>query len=98
MVAETKEVVVTETSTTRSRGAGRSAGSRTGNPLARFFGGIALFIRQVLDEMRKVVWPTRQELINYTAVVLVFIVLIMAYVVGLDQVFQRAVSWVFGSA
>ena len=94
MVAETKEVVVTETSTTRSRGAGRSSGSRSGNP----FGRIALFIRQVLDEMRKVVWPTRQELINYTAVVLVFIVLIMAYVVGLDQVFQRAVSWVFGSA
>ncbi|MDE9365179.1 preprotein translocase subunit SecE [Luteipulveratus sp. YIM 133132] len=91
---------MTETSTTRSRGTGRrgSRGARQGNPLARLFGRIALFVRQVLDEMRKVVWPTRQELINYTAVVLVFIVLIMLYVVGLDQVFQRAVSWVFGSS
>ncbi|AKU17845.1 preprotein translocase subunit SecE [Luteipulveratus mongoliensis] len=98
MDAETKEVAVTETSTAEDRGAGRSArGSRQGNPLARFFNKIILFVRQVIDEMRKVVWPTRQELISYTAVVLVFIAVIMAYVVGLDKVFQWLVQWLFGS-
>ena len=35
---------------------------------------ILLFYRQVVAEMRKVVWPTRNELITYTIVVMVFVV------------------------
>ena len=62
-----------------------------------FFGRIVLFIRQVLDEVRKVVRPTRDELLQYTAVVVAFIVFVMLFVVVLDQVFQRLVNWVFGS-
>lgn len=84
---------MTDTSTTSSRG-GASApdkGDRKGL-LAR----IVLFVRQVIDELRKVVRPTQQELLNYTAVVVVFICLIMAYVVGLDQIFERFVAFVFG--
>lgn len=61
-----------------------------------FFGRILLFIRQVLDEMRKVVYPTRDELVSYTVAVIVFLAVIMAYVNGLDWMFTRAVSWVFG--
>nr|WP_218884363.1 MULTISPECIES: preprotein translocase subunit SecE [Allobranchiibius] len=57
---------------------------------------LVLFIRQVIDELRKVVRPTRQELLNYTAVVVVFICLVMGFVVGLDQVFERLVSFVLG--
>lgn len=62
-----------------------------------FFGRILLFIRQVIGEMRKVVYPTRDELTTYTIAVLVFLAVIMAYVNGLDWLFTRAVSWVFGS-
>lgn len=62
-----------------------------------FFGRILLFVRQVIDEMRKVVYPTRDELTSYTIAVLVFLAVIMAYVNGLDWMFTRAVSWVFGS-
>lgn len=47
--------------------------------------------------MRKVVYPTRDELTTYTIAVLVFLAVIMAYVNGLDWLFTRAVSWVFGS-
>lgn len=61
-----------------------------------FFGRILLFIRQVLDEMRKVVRPTRDELVQYTTVVVAFILVVMAFVVGFDQLFQRLVNWVFG--
>ena len=32
------------------------------------------FIRQVVAELRKVIWPTRKELVTYTSVVLVFVV------------------------
>ena len=55
-----------------------------------------LFIRQVIDELGKVVTPTRKELINYTLVVLVFVVIMMAFVTVLDIFFCWGVSWVFG--
>jgi preprotein translocase subunit SecE len=63
------------------------------NPFSR----IALFIRQVFGELRKVVAPTRKELFNYTGVVLVFVIIMMAIVFGLDQFFGWLVVLVFGS-
>ena len=60
------------------------------------FSRIALFIRQVLTELSKVVRPTRRELLSYTGVVIVFVVIMMAIVYGLDFVFGWAVAWVFG--
>ena len=46
------------------------------------FARVALFIRQVLAELKKVVTPTRKELFSYTAVVLGFVVVMMAIVSG----------------
>ena len=60
------------------------------------FGRIGLFLRQVVNELSKVVTPTRRELINYTIVVLVFVVIMMAIVSGLDIVFLWVVRFVFG--
>jgi preprotein translocase subunit SecE len=62
------------------------------NPFAR----IALFIRQVFTELKKVVTPTRRELVSYTIVVLVFVVIMMAIVVGLDTLFGWLAVVVFG--
>ena len=61
------------------------------------FGRVALFIRQVIAELRKVVTPTRKELVNYTIVVLVFVVIMMALVYGLDFVFSLLVNFLFGN-
>ena len=61
-----------------------------------FFARVMLFLRQVVDELRKVVTPTRSELVNYTVVVLVFVVIVMAIITVLDLLFGWAVSWVFG--
>jgi preprotein translocase subunit SecE len=55
-----------------------------------------LFLRQVIDELGKVVTPTRKELVNYTLVVLVFVVIMMAFVSVLDLLFGWGVSWIFG--
>ncbi|AND17432.1 preprotein translocase subunit SecE [Rathayibacter tanaceti] len=63
------------------------------NPFAR----IALFIRQVIAELKKVVTPTRKELGNYVVVVLIFVVIMMALVSFLDWVFALAVTYVFGT-
>lgn len=65
---------------------------------AGLFARIALFIRQVISEMRKVVSPTRKELVNYTLVVLVFVAIMMVIVSGLDFGFGKAVLWIFGGA
>ncbi|GMA32311.1 preprotein translocase subunit SecE [Litorihabitans aurantiacus] len=61
------------------------------------FGRIILFVRQVVAELRKVVTPTRPELVNYTLVVLVFILVCMAFVFVLDFGIGRAVLWLLGS-
>ena len=62
------------------------------------FARIALFVRQVVGELRKVVTPTRRELFSYTGVVLAFVVVMMALVYGLDLGFSALVNWAFGSS
>ncbi len=57
---------------------------------------LSLFYRQVIAEMRKVIWPTRKELITYTSVVVVFVLVIIAYVSVLDLGFGQVVLRVFG--
>jgi preprotein translocase subunit SecE len=60
------------------------------------FARLVRFLREVVAELRKVVRPTRGELVTYTSVVLVFVAVVMLYVSGLDYVFGQAVLWVFG--
>jgi preprotein translocase subunit SecE len=56
----------------------------------------ALFTRQVVAELRKVIWPTRNELGTYTAVALTFIIFMIIVVTSLDYGFTKLVFWVFG--
>ena len=49
-----------------------------------------MFVRQVVAELRKVIWPTRKELITYTTVALVFILIMVAIVTGLDYRVHQA--------
>jgi preprotein translocase subunit SecE len=56
----------------------------------------ALFVRQVIAELRKVIWPTRRELRTYTVVSLVFILVMVAIVTSLDYGFTKLVFWAFG--
>ncbi len=53
------------------------------------------FYRQVIAELRKVVWPTRPQVVNYFFVVLVFVLIMMAIVAGLDYGFGKAMFAVF---
>ena len=65
---------------------------RRGNIFSR----IALFIRQIIVELRKVIWPTRKELIAYTTVVIVFVLVMAGIIAAFDFVFTRGVLYVFG--
>ena len=60
------------------------------------FARVGLFYRQILSELKKVVWPTRKQLTTYTAVVLVFVLFIIAVVSLFDLVLTKIVFWVFG--
>ena len=60
-------------------------------------GRVVLFVQQVISELKKVVTPTRKELINYTLVVLGFVVVMMALVWVLDQAFGWITVFIFGS-
>ena len=64
----------------------------TRNPVAR----LSRYLREVVAELRKVIWPTRNELITYTIVVLVFVSFMVALTSGLDLVFARGILQVFG--
>ena len=56
----------------------------------------AVFLREVRSELRKVIWPTRKELVTYTTVVIVFVCIVIAYVTVLDFAFSKAVLAIFG--
>jgi preprotein translocase subunit SecE len=47
----------------------------------------AQFLREVRGELRKVAWPTRPEVVNYSIIVLAALVILTAYVAALDYGF-----------
>ncbi|BCL14053.1 preprotein translocase subunit SecE [Micromonospora sagamiensis] len=86
---------------TRSRTKAESADSKPktkSDDKVGLFGRIARFIREVVAELRKVIWPTRKELLTYTAVVVAFVTVVTALVVGLDFVFAKGALLVFGGS
>jgi len=93
---------------TRPRAKSKSAQSKTGEHKGRptptrdrkdtpgFFARIFRFLREVVAELRKVIWPTRKQMITYTAVVLVFVAFMVALIAGLDLAIGQGVSALFG--
>jgi preprotein translocase subunit SecE len=54
------------------------------------------FFREVRQELKKVAWPTRRELLAYTLVVLVSVVVLTSFVFGLDFLISKGVLAIFG--
>ena len=81
------------------RGPAPARGPRRSGPARRRCGRsgrLARFLREVVAELRKVIWPGRRELITYTTVVIIFVAFIVALVAGLDLLFAQGVIAVFG--
>ena len=53
------------------------------------------FYRQIVAELRKVVWPTQEQLVTYFLVTMVFVVFFMALVSALDLAFGKLVFEIF---
>lgn len=84
--------------TATRRDASTSGPRRSGNALSRLWHSLVVFLRQIMDELRKVVRPTRSELTTYTTVVIAFVAVIMLLVFGLDSLITRIVFWVFAGS
>ncbi|MDH6197961.1 preprotein translocase subunit SecE [Mycobacterium frederiksbergense] len=55
------------------------------------------YLKQVVAELRKVIWPNRKQMVSYTTVVLVFLAFMVALIAGADYGLGRLVSLVFGT-
>jgi len=68
----------------------RTAGPKTSRV------GPAQYMREVRDEMRKVAWPTKDEIVRYSIVVIITVILYTALVSGADFVFAYMSEWLYG--
>ncbi len=55
----------------------------------------AKFVREVISELKKTTWPTRQETIKLTAIVIAISVLVGAFIGILDTLFLRISALIF---
>ncbi|MFC9971233.1 preprotein translocase subunit SecE [Spirillospora sp. NPDC127200] len=78
---------------TETRGEPAAKDEGKGKPAKRT--SPVLFVRQIIAELRKVIWPTRSELVTYTMAALVFVLIMIAIVSGLDWGLQKGVFWLF---
>jgi preprotein translocase subunit SecE len=81
---------------TQLRGQRTEKRARAGGPGKRPRTTPAVFVREVIAELRKVIWPTRRELRTYTIVAMVFIVVMVVIVTSLDYGFTKLVLAAFG--
>ena len=70
----------------------KKAGNRRANPFAFVFN----YLKQVVAEMRKVIWPNRKQMLTYTGVVLAFLAFMVALVGLADLGLTKLVLLVFG--
>jgi preprotein translocase subunit SecE len=81
---------------TQLRGQRTEKRGRPGGPPKRARTNPAVFVREVVAELRKVIWPTRRELRTYTIVALVFVLVMVVIVTSLDYGFTKLVFAAFG--
>jgi preprotein translocase subunit SecE len=83
----------------KSDGKGAPTPSRaatTAAPRPNMFARFGLFLREVVAELRKVIWPNRNQMVTYTIVVIIFVSFMVAFVAGLDVLFAKGVLAIFG--
>jgi len=54
------------------------------------------YIKAVVAELRKVIWPNRKQMVSYTSVMMVFLTFMVALISFVDIGLHKLVLWVFG--
>ena len=79
-----------------SGGKAKTAKKAADRPSRNPFTFVWNYLKQVVAELRKVIWPNRKQMINYTAVVLVFLAFMVALIGLVDLGLAKLVMLVFG--
>ncbi|MGM0505933.1 MAG: preprotein translocase subunit SecE [Bacteroidota bacterium] len=53
------------------------------------------YIEGVQNEFKKVIWPTQQELIDNTVIVVVFTIIISSFIFGVDQIYSTILDVIY---
>ncbi|BBG04681.1 MULTISPECIES: preprotein translocase subunit SecE [Pseudonocardia] len=77
---------------TPSRAAAAATKEKKVSPIGR----IVRFLREVVAELRKVIWPNRSQMVKYTIAVLIFVSFMVTLVFLLDSAFAEGVAFLFG--
>jgi preprotein translocase subunit SecE len=94
--SDSDSVAETASKTTSKNGSGTKKTAKKREPRPNPFVFVWNFLKQVVAELRKVIWPNRKQMISYTTVVLVFLVFMVALIGGVDLGFAKLVGLVFG--
>lgn len=62
---------------------------RLGNGFVNFFKNVGRFFMNMKHELKKVTWPTKKEMINYSLVVFLFMIVMTVFI----GVFDVAAGW-----
>jgi preprotein translocase subunit SecE len=73
----------------------KGAPTRGQRPAVREKVGPRRYLREVRDEMRKVAWPVRPEVVRYSAIVTVTVIVYTAYISGIDFGLGSLMEWFY---
>jgi len=57
---------------------------------------VSEYLQEVAKEMRKVTWPTQQELISNTVVTIVATIVISLFIFGTDRIISTVLEVIYG--
>ncbi len=73
----------------------QTAAGRVGGAVGRAFSPLTQYFRETVAELRKVTWPTRQESLNLTVLVLAVMTFLSIVLAGLDLIYTQLLDFIF---
>ncbi len=80
----------------KAKKAKKAKKAASGEPSNNPFVFVFTYLKQVVSELRKVIWPNRKQMSSYTSVVLAFLVFMVTLIGLVDLGLAKLVLLVFG--
>jgi preprotein translocase subunit SecE len=95
-VADDTDTTAREAAAIEDGGKAKKAKKGAAEPRRNPIAYVINYLREVIGELRKVIWPNRKQMVTYTAVVLVFLAFMVTLIGLVDLGVARLVMLVFG--
>jgi preprotein translocase subunit SecE len=94
---DTDTTTETKATGTKNGGKGKKTAKRAAKPPRRNpFAFVWNYLKEVIAELRKVIWPNRKQMVTYTSVVLIFLAFMVTLIGLVDLGLVKLVTLVFG--